>query len=143
MTWLLQHRNGEVYHAQFHRLARADLRQMQKSKGWTRGFNWGEYLDGTDVQTYKLVVCGDTEIQGCIAFVNDGDFAYVELIEKAPNNRKPQEQFLNITGVMFAFASKIVIDHGGLGYLCFEPKTGLTTHYERTYNAKFYILDLT
>jgi hypothetical protein len=111
---------------------------MPKSKGWTRGFDWGDFIGKDDVQAYKLVVDGDSEIQGCIALTNEGDFAIVDLIEKSPVNRKPHEQFSNVTGVMFAYASKIIVDQGGLGYLCFEPKTGLATHYERTYNAKFH-----
>jgi hypothetical protein len=139
LAWLLQHRNGENYTADFYPLTRADLQNMRKSEGWTRGLDWKYFLDKVDTQVYKLVVHGDDEIQGCIAFINDfNEFALVELIEKAPVNRKPNMQFSNIAAVMLAFASKSILDLGGLGYICFEPKTGLSKHYENTYNAKFY-----
>lgn len=44
VSWKLVHRDGEVYDAGFSPLTRNDLIHLKKSDGWSRGIDWGIYL---------------------------------------------------------------------------------------------------
>jgi len=134
MDWSLIHKNDEHYLAEFSLLTRVDLQQLKKAHGWSRGINWSKYLrSNSNIQAFKLNVIGDNAIQGCVAIDVREGYVFIDMIEKAPNNRKPREDFKNAGDLLIAFACKISVDHGFSGYVSLIPKSGL----EQTYLNKY------
>ena len=95
MSWRLIHRNGKVHQAELSLLSKSDVVELKKSDGWSRGFNWSEYLAKTsEFSAYKLHITGKLSIQGLIAIAVRDGFVEVDLIEKAPMNRKPKNEYI-------------------------------------------------
>lgn len=138
MGWSLNHRNGEQYPAVFSPLTREDLQKLRKSLGWTQGLNWSKYLHpSSTIQAYKLTITGHSAIQGCIAIDLREGYVFVDLVEKSPNNRKPQQEFLNAGDVLIAFACKVSVDAGFGGYTALIPKSGLEETYLNKYRFRW------
>lgn len=130
MSWKLIHQNGEIYQAELSELSKPDLLQLKKSEGWSRGFNWATYLDSkSEFTAYKLHITGNPIIQGLLAIAVREGFVELDLIEKAPSNRKPRNEFKNIGEILFAFACLTSFKNGGDGYVLLQAKTGLVEHY--------------
>lgn len=130
MSWKLIHQNGEIYQADIEVLSKSDLLRLKKSEGWSRGFNWAEYLASKNEFTaYKLHITGNPIVQGLVAFAVREGFVELDLIEKAPSNRKPRNEFINIGEVLFAFACLTSFKNNGDGYVLLQAKTGLIEHY--------------
>lgn len=130
MSWKLIHQNGEVYPADFRLLSKSDLVHIKKSEGWSRGLNWSTYLASNhEFTAYKLHITGNPIIQGLIAIAIKDGFVEVDLIEKAPFNRKPRNEFINVGEVLFGLACQTSFDNNGEGYVLLQAKTGLLEHY--------------
>ncbi|MCM3289191.1 hypothetical protein M3661_03510 [Paenibacillus sp. MER 180] len=137
MSWTLIHRNGEHYEGDFSLLTKTDLVQLKKNNGWTRGLNWGAYLQKNEEFTaYKLQVIGDTHIQGLIAVAIRDGYVELALVEKSKHNRKPVQQFRNIGEVLFAQACLLSVENNGDGYVLLRAKTGLINHYIHYYRME-------
>lgn len=138
MPWLLKNKTGEEYIADCELLSKIDKPKLMKHYGWSKGFNWFKYLDVNNSFTaYKLVINGDTGIQGLIALCPEEGYVLVDLIEKSPNNRKPFEEFINVAEVLFGFACKCSLDSGYRGFIMFYPKSVLAEHYITKYKAQY------
>jgi hypothetical protein len=134
LAWKLIHRSGEEYLADFHELEPSDLPKLKKSLGWTRGFDWKKYLaDENPFIAYKLVVRGNTAIQGLVALAVLDGYVELDLVEKAPQNRGFRKEFLNAGDVLFGFAGKVSLDTGNDGFVLLYAKTRLVEHYIRKY----------
>lgn len=135
MPWILYHKSGEQYPANFHPLTRQDMIALKKKYGWSKRFHWDAYFHHASIRAYKLVVDGDTKIQGLIAMepIREHGYVYVDLVEKAPHNRKPNEEFLNVGDVLFGYACKMSIDNGLEGYVMLYAKTMYVDHYQKKY----------
>ncbi|GBG08548.1 hypothetical protein PAT3040_03135 [Paenibacillus agaridevorans] len=130
MNWKLIHQSGETYQADFSLLSKSDLVQLKKSDGWSRGLNWSTYLASNhECTAYKLHITGNPIIQGLIAIAIKDGFVEVDLIEKAPFNRKPRNEFINVGEVLFCLACQTSFDNNGEGYVLLQAKTGLLEHY--------------
>lgn len=130
MSWKLIHRSGETYQSEFSVLSKSDLTQLKKSNGWSRGLNWSTQLaSNNEFTAYKLHITGNPIIQGLIAVAIRDSFVEVDLIEKAPTNRKPKHEFINTAEVLFALAGQLSFNHNGDGYVLLQSKTGLMEHY--------------
>ncbi|AZN38352.1 hypothetical protein [Paenibacillus albus] len=102
---------------------------------WTSGFNWKSYFRFPDVEVYKLCIVGSNRIEGAIALENRGDHMWVHLIEKNPMNRPPHDQYKYVAHHLFAFACQRHMELGGNGFVAFEAKTELISHYVKEYGA--------
>ncbi|MEK0313820.1 hypothetical protein [Cohnella sp. 56] len=130
MSWKLIHRAGEVYDADFSPLTRKDMVQLRKSDGWTRGIDWGIYLQPNQpFSAYKLQIMGDTSIQGLVSIAIREGFVELALAEKAPFNRKPTQRFINAGELLFAKACKTSLEKNGEGYVLLQAKSNLIAHY--------------
>ena len=137
MPWILIHKNKEIYEAEFKKLERSDRFLLLKRDGWSKGFDWLSYLgQNSQFTPYKLVLKGTNEIQGLIALRLENGYVMVDLIEKAPINRTPDEEFINCAEVLFGFACKFSKEQGYEGFISFYSKTVLVEHYMRKYGAE-------
>ena len=59
----------------------------------------------------------------------------MHLIESANFNKNREKVYLGVPGNLVAFACKISVDRGYLGFLAFDAKTALIKHYEQTLGA--------
>jgi len=137
MNWKLLHSSGEIYQAEFSLLSPADLPRIKKNEGWSRGFNWAKYLSPvSEFIAYKLHLVGNPQIQGLLAVAVRDGFAELDLIEKAPSNRIPINEFMNVGEVLFAKACLISFEHKGNGYVLLRAKTNLIEHYMKRYGME-------
>jgi len=117
--------------------ANADELKGLKKQGWN--FNW-TVKDLADCIIYKLIVAGDTKIQGLIAledFIKD-KAVYVKIAESAPNNIGETKQYKGVGGHLFAIAAKISMSKGYGGFIFMDAKnTKLVKHYEKSLGATF------
>jgi hypothetical protein len=114
-----------------------DIKSVRKKDGWF--FNWKkEYKENPSHSIYKLVIRGDTVIQGIISLEPIPDQLYIEmhLIENAPHNYGAKKKFLGVAGNMVAFACKLSFDLGYDGFVAFDAKTRLVDHYTETLGAQ-------
>lgn len=121
----------------FSPLEKRDLNQLRKSDGWSKGLHWRNYLqNGNEFSAFKLHVIGDTFIQGLIAVAIRDGYVELDLVEKAPSNRKPFVEFMNAGEVLFGEACLISINNGGEGFVKLRAKTGLLEHYIDHYDMQ-------
>lgn len=137
VSWKLVHCSGEIYEAEFSPLTRNDFARLRKGDGWTRGIDWGIYLQSDQAFTaYKLHVLGDTTIQGLVAIAVREGFVEVGLAEKAPSNRKPVQRFMNAGELLFAKACLTSLENNGEGYVLLQAKTNLIAYYVDHYGME-------
>jgi len=125
---------GEVYKTLVLPVTQADLKEVTKKNGWN--FEWkSEYLQSGH-KLYKLVTVNEPNIiHGLVLFEKDNGFMYMHLIETAPFNFGKSKKYLGVVPNMIAYVCKTSMEHGFDGVLCFEPKTALISHYEKTLGA--------
>jgi hypothetical protein len=87
---------------------------------------------------YKLVLAGDSKIQGLISLepIPQQQFIEMHLIESAPHNHPGNKQFAGVAGNMVAFACKMSFELGFDGYVAFTAKTNLVPHYIEALGAQ-------
>jgi len=112
---------------------REDLKAVLKKYGWK--FTWKKEWGDPDKEVYKLLIEGDTFIQGLISFSIKSDHIALELIESAPPNIGEHKRFLGIAGNLIAFACKRSFEKGFDGYVAFIAKTNLINHYKNSLGA--------
>jgi hypothetical protein len=57
------------------------------------------------------------------------------LVENAPFNLGQEKLYEGVAGNLFAYACKLSWDNGYQGFIAFQSKTQLITHYEKILNA--------
>src|SRR6185312_14675396 len=90
----------------------------------------------TSRQLFKLVLRGDSKIQGLISLETMDGYIEMHLIESAPSNIGKEKAFIGVAGNLVAFACKLSFELGFDGYLSFRPKTKLFDHYKETLGAE-------
>jgi len=116
-------------------LAKADLENISKKSGWI--FNWKTEFSNQNKQVYKLVLQKEPKIiQGLICFEKKSDHIFMPLIETAPQNLGKTKKYFGVAGNLVAFGCKLSFESGFEGYIAFESKTKLISHYEKTLGAK-------
>lgn len=115
-------------------LSPADLRTI-RNIDWL--FDWKREAQHQDKTVYKLVIQeSQAVIQGLISLQDKGDHIYMALIESSPLNRGTDKRYLGVPGNLVAFACKYSFDKGYEGYISFESKTKLVSHYEMSLGAR-------
>jgi hypothetical protein len=84
---------------------------------------------------HKLVIKQNSVIQGLISFTDDYDFLYMNLIETAPHNFGKAKQYRGVAGNLVAYVCMKSFDKGFDGFVCFDAKTQLIEHYEKSLGA--------
>lgn len=78
--------SGDSFQTEVSLLSNAELKQVQKRKGWL--FNWKNELSVSDREVYKLTIVNNLNIvQGLVSLVIKDDHVFIHLIENAPFNR--------------------------------------------------------
>jgi hypothetical protein len=113
-----------------------EIKVIHKKDGWQ--FNWKKEYKIDSRQIFKLIIEGDTEIQGLISMQEVVDERYIEmyLIESAPHNFGKNKRFLGVPANMVAFACKKSFELGYDGFAAFNAKTRLVEHYRKTLGAQ-------
>ena len=125
--------SGDVFDTDIFQLSGKDIKQIN-SAVWQ--FNWKEQLKLNDRETYKLVIRNNPKIiQGLISLSDLGDHIYMHLIESAKFNKGKTKIYTGVPGNLVAFACKLSFDKGYDGYLAFDAKTALISHYQETLHA--------
>jgi hypothetical protein len=126
---LKDRKTGENVATDFRSATARDIATMQ---GWS--FDWRRELKSNKV--YKLILKNSPrEIQGLISLRDFGDHIWVNLAEAAPQNLGKAKRYIGVGGNLFAIAVKISFDKGYKGFIAFEAKTELITHYRKTLGA--------
>lgn len=128
--------SGKSYQTDILKVSKKEIGTVHKKDGWF--FNWKQEFIEKGHQIYKLVLQGDTKIQGLISIEPVPDQLYVEmhLIENAPHNFAEGKQFVGVAGNLVAFACKTSFELGFDGFVAFTAKTELMDHYSETLGAQ-------
>ena len=102
--------------------------------GWL--FDWQD-ADLKRANIYKLLVKGDSTIQGLIACEVVRGAVYVHIAESAPHNKPTNKKYSGVGGHLFAIAMKLSLALGFGGYIYMDAKnTKLVQHYSEMLGAK-------
>ncbi|WP_298767643.1 hypothetical protein [uncultured Polaribacter sp.] len=123
---------GDSFDTQVLKIEETDLKLLDKN--WN--FDWKlEFENGGTV--YKLIIEENYKvIQGLISLKYKDGFVFVELIENADFNIGRNKVYYGVAGNLFAFACKQSWDKGDFGYVAFNAKSNLVSHYENFLGAK-------
>jgi hypothetical protein len=111
-----------------------DLKKIAKKNGWN--FNWRSEAKQADRTIYKLTIVDNPDIvQGLMSISDFQDHFYLHLVENAPFNLGQEKLYEGVAGNLFAYAYKLSWDNGYQGFIAFQSKTQLITHYEKILNA--------
>lgn len=126
--------SGESFETEISLATGEDIKSAIKKNGWN--FSWKTEFSQTDREVYKLTIEGEPEIlQGLISVSDMEDYVYVHLAESAPVNFGPDKMHEGVGGNLFAYACKKSWDAGNEGFVSFQAKTKLITHYEKVLGA--------
>ncbi|MEK3760984.1 hypothetical protein [Paenibacillus sp. FSL R7-0337] len=114
---LLHKRSGETYPVSFLALQPYDIQHQMHD--WEKGFDWSIYFNQRGIEIYKMVVSGNTVIQGVISFEEKEDHVWVHLIESIPSQRK---EFSRVGLHLLAFACKRSTELGFGGAVALQSK---------------------
>ncbi len=124
---------GEVFDTEISRLGISEIKQI-KAKDWQ--FDWRNEIKDITKEVYKLTIVNNSNIiQGLLSIEDKQDHIFMHLIESANFNKNREKVYLGVPGNLVAFACKISVDRGYLGFLAFDAKTALIKHYEQTLGA--------
>lgn len=100
-------------------------------------FDWKKEINNPKREVYKLVTVGNENIiHGLISITDNNDHVFVNIIESSNFNRGKKKQYIGVAGNLFAFACKRSFELGHDGYVSFESKTSLVSHYKKSIGAK-------
>ena len=112
----------------------ADLKTVTKENGWL--FDWKYELKQPEREVYKLtIVNNQTVIQGLISLEIRNDHVFMHLIESAPFNKDKMKVYAGVPGNLVAYACRLSIQRGFVGYVSFISKSRLIDHYTKTLGA--------
>lgn len=63
------------------------------------------------------------------------DHIFLHLVESANFNKGGNKVYFGVAGNLFAYACKLSFEKGYEGYVAFDSKSVLITHYEKTIGA--------
>ena len=121
---------GEVFDTEIVRLTVKDLKHIHKSD-WQ--FDWTKEIKDKTKEVYRLTTVNNpTIIQGLISIEDKQDHIFMHLIESAKFNKNKDKVYLGVPGNLVAYACKVSVDKGYLGFLAFDAKTTLIKHYQES-----------
>lgn len=111
-----------------------DMKLALKTNAWH--FPWKTEFNRGDREVYKLIRSDEVNIiQGLISLSDMDGFVYVHLAESAPINFGKKKKHEGVGGNLFAYACKRSWDAGNEGFVSFQAKTKLISHYEKVLGA--------
>jgi hypothetical protein len=126
--------SGESFATDILPATKEDIKQATKKEGWH--FVWKTEFSKVDRAVYKLIRTDKPDIiQGLISLSDMAGFVYVYLAESAPINFGPNKKHEGVGGNLFAYACKRSWDMGNDGFVSFQAKTKLISHYEKVLGA--------
>ena len=131
---LIHKATGQTVNTHFEIATKSDLKDLQ-SKHWN--FNWNS-SSLKNANIYKLMVEGDSEIQGLIAVTDKPeDYAlYIDIAESAPHNIGENKIYEGVGGHLFAIAAIESVKRGYDGYLFLDAKNvQLVEYYKQKFGA--------
>jgi hypothetical protein len=117
----------------------AGVRKILKKDGWK--FDWKKEYRQSGRQLYKLVIVGDTIVQGLMSLQPIEKHVELHLIESAPHNYGSAKKYIGVAGNLVAFGCMISFDLGFEGFVGFRAKTRLIQHYIDTLGAELIFRD--
>jgi hypothetical protein len=127
-------KSGKSYETDVLPLSSDEVKTILKKNGWQ--FNWKKEFREADHQLFKLVIRGDSEIQGLLSIqVMDG-YIEMHLIENAPHNYASKKTHLGVAGNLVAFACRKSFELGFDGFISFIAKSQLVDHNKETLGAE-------
>lgn len=130
---------GQIFDTDVIPFTSNDLKEVLKKHGWR--FSWKSEFNCADRQLFKLVVRGDSAIQGLISLQSVENYIEMHLIETAPHNYGNSKRYLGVAGNLVAFACKESFEAGFEGFVGFRAKTKLIQHYIDTLGAELLFRD--
>lgn len=137
--WHLKDRMNHLYLANVLLMTHSDT-EMLHQLGWEAEFDWSMYCHSdSEYNAYKLFSVYSSYIQGAIAYRDNNDHVYIDLLESAPQNRYHFKNrfFVNVVDVLLGQACLYSQSIGYDGFVSFVPKNELITYYQQRFNAKF------
>ncbi len=126
--------SGDSFDTEVLRLTIPDLKQTTKKNGWN--FNWNAELKDNSREVFKLTIPHNpTIIQGLLSLTLEPDHVYIHLLENAPFNIGQNKLYEGVAGNLVAHACKVSFQQGFDGFVSFNAKTKLITHYQKTLGA--------
>ncbi|WP_298767685.1 hypothetical protein [uncultured Polaribacter sp.] len=123
---------GDSFDTQVLKIEETDLKLLDRN--WN--FDWKLEFENSGT-VYKLIIEENYKvIQGLISLKYKEGFVFVELIENADFNIGRNKVYYGVAGNLFAFACKQSWDKGDFGYVAFNAKSNLVSHYENFLGAK-------
>jgi hypothetical protein len=114
-----------------------DLKKITKANGWK--FDWKKEASNKNKLVCKLIL-KDSEnqniIHGLVSTSIEADHVKMHLIESAPFNFGENKAYLGVAGNLVAFACNLSFANGFDGFIIFDSKTNLMSHYTKTLGAK-------
>lgn len=126
--------SGDSFQTEVSLLEKNDLKQITKKNGWN--FNWNIEFKNIEKEVYKLTIVNNSKIiQGLLCLTVESDHIFMNLLESSPFNIGKDKLYEGVAGNLVAFACKISFQKGYDGFVAFDAKTKLITHYENTLGA--------
>ena len=116
-------------------LTRLTAKQLAALPGkWV--FNWQQEARMKGHEVYQLTtVAQPQQVQGLVSLERKSDHLFMHLVEVAGHNRGAQRIYAGVMGNMVAFVCKLSFESGFGGFIAFDAKTALITHYKRALGA--------
>ena len=106
-----------------------------KTKDWL--FDWKAESKFEKRTIYKLVIVDNPDvIQGLISIEDRGDHIFMHLIESNKYNRGKGKLYLGVPGNLIAFICLQSFERKYNGFVSFESKTKLISHYQKSLGSK-------
>lgn len=126
--------SGDSFPTEISPLPKADLNLITKSKGWS--FNWKVEFNDNTKEVYKLTIINNPNIiQGLLSLTIERDHIFMNLVESAIFNIGKNKLYEGVAGNLVAYACKVSFQKGFDGFVAFDAKTKLISHYEKTLGA--------
>ena len=126
--------SGDSFQTDVILLAKSDLKEITKKKGWN--FDWKSEFNDIKKEVYKLTIEHNQNIiQGLLSITIEADHIYMNLLESSPFNIGKNKLYEGVAGNLFAYACKLSFQKGFQGFVAFTAKTQLIEHYEKTLGA--------
>ncbi len=126
--------SGDSFQTEVSLIEKSDLKEITKKNGWN--FNWSIDFKNIEKEVYKLTIVNNPKIiQGLLSLTIENDHIFLNLLESSPFNIGKGKLYEGVPGNLVAFACKISFQKGYEGFVAFDAKTKLITHYEYTLGA--------
>lgn len=126
--------SGESFETEVLPVTDEDIKIATKKNGWH--FTWKTEYNQDDRSVFKLIKSDEPDvIQGLLSLSDLEGYVYVNLAESAPINFGTDKLHEGVGGNLFAYACKRSWDDGNEGFVSFQAKTKLITHYEKVLGA--------